>query len=365
LLALTNVPYCRKFSQLTLSICFVCIFISQWHPDKNPDSQEATTNFQKISEAYAVLSDEKKRKLYDQYGQDGVNAADQMGEDAAGAHFSSPFGAGGGRGGGGGGGMHHMSEEDAQRFFSQFFGHSDPFGGMGGFGHSRGGGQPRMSTSFGGMGGGGGMDPFSMMFGGGMPGGMSGGPGGMGGSFGGGSPFGMPQQQRRPSVKRYDAIPNGTVVSLKDLVSQPERNGDRGEIVDFDPSAGRYTVTLEDTDELLRVKPSNLLQHVHVTLQGIESQPALNGQRGTIIAWNDHKQRYSVYVMDLSKVVSLKPGNVILENGLVGKIVNLAAKPELNGKFGTIKSWIRDANRYEVQVSASSILRIKTENIRV
>lgn len=339
----------------------------QWHPDKNPDSQEATTNFQKISEAYATLSDEKKRKLYDQYGAEGVNAADQMGEGAPGAHF------GGGphfRHGGGfpGGGAHHMSEEDAQRFFSQFFGHSDPFGGFaGGFGGPRGGGGPRVTSSFGGMpGAGGGMDPLSMMFGGGMPGGPMGGM--PGGSFGGGGgmPFGaMPQQQRRPAVKRYDAIPNGTVVSLKNLVSQPERNGDRGEIADFDPSSGRYTVVLEDTDEMLRVKPDNLLQHIHVSLQGIESQPALNGQRGTIIAWNEHKQRYNIYVMNMSKVVSLKPSNVILENGSVGKIVNLTAKPELNGKFGTIKSWVRDSNRYEVQVSNSSILRIKAENIRV
>lgn len=292
-----------------------------------------------------------------------------MGEGAA---AGAPFGGGGphfrhaGPGGMGGGGGVRMSEEDAQRFFSQFFGHSDPFGGFGGgFGGPRGGGQPRVSTSFGG-GGGGGVDPLSMMFGmgGGMPGQMGGMPQGMGGSFGGG-PFGGMPQQRKPSVKRYDAIPNGTVVSLKELVSQPERNGDRGEIADYDPESGRYTVVLEDTDELLRVKPTNLLQHIHVTLQGIESQPALNGQRGTIIAWNDHKQRYNIYVMELSKVVSVKPSNVILENGSVGKIVNLTAKPELNGKFGTIKSWIRDANRYEVQVSASSILRIKTENIRV
>ena len=314
---------------------------------------EATTNFQKISEAYAVLSDDKKRKLFDQYGAEGVTAADQMGDDAAKAHFASggPHMRTSGFPGGGGGGV-HMSEEDAQRFFTQFFGHNDPFGGAGGgFGGPRhGGGGPRISTSFGGMPqGGGGMDPFSMMFGGGMPMGVAGG--------------GMPQ--RRPAVKRYDAIPNGTVVSLKGLVGQPERNGDRGEITDYDSSTGRYTVVLEDTEEMLRVKPTNLLQHIHVTLQGIESQPALNGQRGTIIAWNEHNERYNIYVMNLSKVVSLKPANVILENASVGKIVNLTAKPELNGKFGTIKSWIRDSNRYEVQVSGSSVLRIKTDNIRV
>jgi hypothetical protein len=54
-----------------------------------------------------------------------------------------------------------------------------------------------------------------------------------------------------------------------------------------------------------------------------------------------------------------------LENGTVGKIEGLMSKPELNGKYGTIKSWIRDSNRYDVQLSAEQIVRVKTENIRV
>lgn len=41
----------------------------KWHPDKNPDNAHETKQvFQKISEAYSVLSDEKKRKKYDKYG---------------------------------------------------------------------------------------------------------------------------------------------------------------------------------------------------------------------------------------------------------------------------------------------------------
>jgi len=91
----------------------------KWHPDKNKDNQkEAEKMFKEISEAYDVLSDPQKRKLYDQFGKDGINQNGGPGINPADI-FAQFFG------GHGGGGHGHP-------FFG---GHGNPFFGGHGQGH--------------------------------------------------------------------------------------------------------------------------------------------------------------------------------------------------------------------------------------
>ena len=72
----------------------------QFHPDRNK-SPEAEEKFKELSEAYAVLSDEEKRKQYDTYGREGIDQRYSQEDIFRGADFQDIFrGQGFGFGGG-------------------------------------------------------------------------------------------------------------------------------------------------------------------------------------------------------------------------------------------------------------------------
>src|SRR6201998_2311167 len=96
----------------------------KYHPALNPGDKAAEEKFKQIQEAYNVLSDSKKRQMYDQYGFYSKNLPPGGYPGGAGAGTGHPgvnfdfggfdFGGGAGTAGGGGASFRDL--------FSQFFG---------------------------------------------------------------------------------------------------------------------------------------------------------------------------------------------------------------------------------------------------
>ncbi len=91
----------------------------KYHPDRNPGNEDAEVKFKELNEAYSVLSDSKKRNIYDQYGEEGLK------------------GAGAGAGAGGFGGFQNVDLGD---IFGDIFGGFGFGGGSSGRSRSRKGG---------------------------------------------------------------------------------------------------------------------------------------------------------------------------------------------------------------------------------
>jgi molecular chaperone DnaJ len=90
----------------------------KWHPDINPGNKEAEQKFKEISQAHECLGNDKKRKLYDEFGEEGL----QAGFDAEKAREYKKWSSFKGRG-----------FQEAGQGFGQYQSYEDIFGDLFGF----------------------------------------------------------------------------------------------------------------------------------------------------------------------------------------------------------------------------------------
>ncbi|HEY1088847.1 MAG TPA: DnaJ C-terminal domain-containing protein [Archangium sp.] len=95
----------------------------QYHPDHNPGDKRAEENFKALNEAFEVLSDAKKRKLYDEFGDDAAKLGwDEGKAQQYRAYRSGPRSGGGGFSGGFPGSVGVDGSVDFESILNEMFG---------------------------------------------------------------------------------------------------------------------------------------------------------------------------------------------------------------------------------------------------
>lgn len=153
------------------------------------------------------------------------------------------------------------------------------------------------------------------------------------------------QRWRAAAGVRPDVLPCGVKVELTGL-KQDELNGQVCEVVGVDLASDRVRVRLSD-GRVVAIRRPSCAQRAFGTvgIEMVELRPAEEG-----------------YIVDCKEVDA---ADVIPSPGTVVRIEGLQAKPEKNGTWGTVRMFDSEAGRVEVEVSATEVLKLRPNNLRI
>ena len=113
----------------------------------------------------------------------------------------------------------------------------------------------------------------------------------------------------------------GKRVLISNLVARPDLNGKIGEAESFSSASGRYAVNVAGEQIALRATNLSLAKanardaeaftpQTRVKIKGLSGKPELNGCGGTVLEWNEEKERFVVELDGSLQKMLLRAANL-------------------------------------------------------
>ena len=90
-----------------------------------------------------------------------------------------------------------------------------------------------------------------------------------------------------------------------------------------------------------------------ITLHGLSSRPDLNGRTGTLVRWHDERQRWAVKLDESVEIIYIKPENLSLQNPEAA--LEAALTPEL---CAGARAWLSQPDEVVTKARERSVLYV-------
>lgn len=279
----------------------------KWHPDKNVNNKElAEKNFKNINEAYDILSDPRKRIIYDQVGKDGLKNN---------------------------GGVPTYNFGNAKDLFKDFFKNSEIFENAINKKHK----SKFVSNIEKEIG----LDIDDLLF------------------------SKIRKKRREKNIYLIKTcLENGTEVIIDGLINNSYLNGKIGKIESYNHNKHRYILNIIDNiiDETFSIRESNIIQKIYnIKLNNMIKTPELNDKISDIIGWDAYRRRIQIKLDNSTMYV--KMNNIIFPTGTLVYIKNLENNDYYNNKLGKIISY--SDSKYVLNLYSNMNVRIHSDNITI